>query len=306
MEQLEADNKQLDYEEDYLSDLEYRLGKKEGALFHYLDIALAGEDVGYEHTGSFSGTASSITSHEAPQIDFDPLLKELYSKMGDRNVYRDRLIDFNFRLQQELEARETLRGEGKEVGTDEEFYTTRLPEQTQIQVDLDNASADVRHLRQLCLDKGINIDSANDDDDESTLEVHSEVFSAPTDQEGSTMPSTMGCPPRIPQSIGSISPGVISGFLNTRERVRKWLVDAPLEAADVELPINYASGKDQIWVKLVPSSQSRTEALQHSTPVSHAPGSSRPTPVPLSQSDPYIPASPTYGMQPRKRACSSA
>ncbi|KAF2492885.1 hypothetical protein BU16DRAFT_620197 [Lophium mytilinum] len=308
---LEAENVQVDAQEDHLSDLEYRFGKKEDDLFRHLDIALLGGDTQYESTDSFSDSSSSISSYDSPETEIHPLLKELYSRMGDRNIYKDRRIDFEMRLQHDVEDRETLRGEGKEVSTDEEFYRTRLPEQLRIQYDLSQAREDVRRLRQLCFNEGIEVEHiVEDDDDGSAFDAHSEVFSAPVDLEHSTKPSTTDwCPPQASRSFSSISPGVINSFVNTRERVRKWLADAPMVEPALEAPAIQAISKDQSWVKLVRAPWPSKEALQGGISGYDAPDWIQPAQAQLSKSAPYIrtPSTEAYDNPPRGgRTCSSS
>jgi len=298
MEELETENDRTYAQEDDLSNIEYRFGQKQDNFFHHLEAALAGEDTGSESTESYSNSASEILSNESAHVELHPLLQELYSKMGDRKIYRDRWTNFQIDLRQDLEARETLRGEGKEVNTDDEFYSTRLPEQTRIQIDLDKSREDVRQLRQLCVKEGIDIENIADEDDESIFDVHTEVFSAPMDLEPSPKPYTSDWYPPI------------NSFLNTRESIRKWLarVDAPIEEPTVEAPTYEAVPKDQSWVKLVRASWSPAEAFQNGALVPQAPDPCDSTQGQLSRSAPYIrsPSTEAYEHPPRGRACSSA
>ena len=296
--------------EDHLSDLEYRFGKKEDNLFHHVENALVGEDTGYESAETPSDTISVLSSHESAPTDLPPLLKELYSRLGDRKIHEDRLTDFRMELQQDLDMRETLRGEGQQVSPDDEFYSTRLPEQTQIEAELAGAHADVQSLQQLCLEEGIYVENIFDDydgDSEALSDAQSEVFSAPMEVE---QPPNALYPPEPSRSYGSLSPSesLISGFLNTRDRVRKWLTDETIDEQPLPSPTNYVLSKESSWVKLVPAT-SPPVATPQGCNQEHSPHKAEQTgQTHLCHSAPHLRASPskTYDPPPRGRAYSSA
>jgi hypothetical protein len=218
------------------------------------------------------------------------------------------LNDFQIELQQDLDLRESLRGEGHVVSTDEEFFGKRLPEQTQIQKELAEASEAVRRLKQLCLDAGIYVESPFDDGDEEAFsDSQSEVFSTPLDLE---QPTNELHPPALSTSYGSISPGgsLISRFLNTRDRVKKWLIDEATDEQTLVVPTNDNLSNEPPWVKLTPSPQSPIDVLQDFEQALQPPDTPRDVQMHPSHSAPHRRASPseTSGRRPRVRAYSSA
>ncbi|OCK85581.1 hypothetical protein K432DRAFT_400087 [Lepidopterella palustris CBS 459.81] len=208
---------------DRLSDLEYRYGKREEELFRDLENALAGDDVSYDDTETSSENITQPSSYGTIQDDAPPLLQELYSRMGDHKVLRDRLNNFEIDLQEQFDARETLRGEGKPIDmSDEKFYEMHIPEHNKIKEELSQAQADVQRLRDLCLSNGIKLDELNDA--ESVLDIRTEPVTSPPDLDH---PLQHLQSPHFPRSHSSVSPGdsLISKFLHTRDRINKWLTD---------------------------------------------------------------------------------
>ncbi|KAF2179456.1 hypothetical protein K469DRAFT_641352, partial [Zopfia rhizophila CBS 207.26] len=201
--------------EDGLSNQEYRLTELEGEIYQELD-----REFRLHRSSNQTSTTSHSVSEEPTSIrDTDteivePLLDELYSRMGDLRILLDRLNDFEYELRQELDERDLLRAAGQcNLDSDEEFFEGRKIERTQIQSELEQAHADVNRLKELCTAQGIPFE------DVQFPNLLDNAYSE-------TSTATSGNKQENISTRRSGSSNILNTFLNARERVKSWLGDS--------------------------------------------------------------------------------
>ncbi|KAF2114165.1 hypothetical protein BDV96DRAFT_110799 [Lophiotrema nucula] len=225
-EDLKKQREKLAAVEDGLSNQEYKLTEMEQEIYQELDREYLSGPSSQTHTGLALNTPPPTTSdtnttHSAQQ--------ELYSRMGDLRILLDRLNDFEVDLRQELDDRDVSRAYG-ETGLipDEQFFEEHRNVRKQLQQDMDGVQAEISRLKQLCDSQMIPYED---------VQFPEPLYEASTSDASTTsarLPEAPVPEPAVSQRSGSSS--VIKSFMNTRDRVKKWLGD-PLNPAEVRRPI---------------------------------------------------------------------
>ncbi|KAF1998972.1 hypothetical protein P154DRAFT_577364 [Amniculicola lignicola CBS 123094] len=200
---------------DTLCNQEYTLTDLEGKIYQELDREFR---IGLSPPTTFTSISQADTTRKSDDTSTaESTRDELYSRMGDLRVLLDRLADFEFELRQELDERDLLRGAGQmNLISDDQLFQERKVEHQELQQELEKTRADVDSLKELCTSRGIafeDVQFANPyDESEEALTARSERLD----------------PESTPPLAGST---ILSTFLSTRDRVKKWLSEPVPEAS---------------------------------------------------------------------------
>ncbi|KAH7378345.1 hypothetical protein BKA66DRAFT_571766 [Pyrenochaeta sp. MPI-SDFR-AT-0127] len=195
--------------EDSLSRYEYQLQRIEEDVYQELDRELQDNRAPHEpHLESSSAGIIEPKTHDTGTAT--ELRDMLYSRMGDIRIHLERLNNFEFDLQDELQERDILRAAGNaEVTTDAEFFEHARGERARIQQELEDAQVEVSKLKERCIQNNIGFEDPQ----------FAEVLYQPG-MDSLVTASGLG-EPQMEEHQGSST--IINAFFNAQERIKQWL-----------------------------------------------------------------------------------
>jgi hypothetical protein len=165
-ERLQKSKDNLKIQEERVNKLEKEIQKRYGRLLTketYLYDQMQGMRNGFRAShGSESesdNASAPISAHSGSTVDMDPRASRYYDRLGDVNIYRERLFNFEMTHQQQIRIRQ----EQKELGlayemTDVEFYKQQLRERKALTEDILNATKEMKRLKRECDEGGIDVE----------------------------------------------------------------------------------------------------------------------------------------------------